>query len=115
MQTFSLGKVAVSSAGTRVNLKDVLPAGFPADHKFARIVVSQVVGATGAVVFGTAAVVASTLAGAIKQFAPAAASGRTDTYVHEDQTQTGNPLKVDDYALDVAVNGEGAIVSIVVR
>jgi hypothetical protein len=115
MQTFSLGKVAVTTAGTRVNLKDVLPAGFPTDHKCARIVVSQVVGATGAVVFGTTAVVASSLVGAIKQFAPAAASGLTDTYIHDDNTRTGNPLHVDDFALDVAVNSEGLIVSIEVR
>jgi hypothetical protein len=93
----------------------VLPANFPADHKCSRIIVSQVVGATGAAVFGTAAVVAATLAGAIKQFAPAAASGTTDTYIHADNSSEGNPLKVDDYAVDVAVNGEGLIVSIVVR
>ena len=115
MQTFSLGKVAVATAGTRVNLKDVLPAGFPADHKCARIILSQILGTTGAVVFGNAAVVASTLVGVIKQFAPAAATGSTDTYTHADNSVSGNPLHVDDYALDVAANGEGLIVSIVVR
>ncbi len=83
--------------------------------KCARIIVSQIVGTTGAVVFGTVAVVAATLVGAIKQFAPAAASGVIDTYTHADNANEGNPLKVDDYALDVAVNGEGLIVSIVVR
>ncbi len=115
MQSFPLGKVAVANAGTRVALSSLLPAGFPADHKCSRIIVSQIVGTTGAVVFGTNAVVASTLVGAIKQFAPAAASGATDTYIHSDNSSTGNPLKVDDYSVDVAVNGEGPIVTIVVR
>ena len=115
MQTFPLGKVAVSTAGTRVPLSSLLPANFPADHKCSRIIVSQIVGTTGAVVFGNAAVVAATLVGAIKQFAPAAASGVTDTYIHSDGGVDGNPLKVDDYAIDVAVNAEGPIVSIVVR
>jgi|SRR5690242_16562231 len=115
MQTFSLGKVAVAAAGTRVNLGTLLPTNFPADHKAARIIISQILGTTGAVVFGTSAVVASTLVGAIKQFSPAAASGVSDTHTHADNSVGGNPLHVDDYALDVAVNGEGVIVSIVVR
>jgi hypothetical protein len=75
MQTFSLGKVTVPAAGTRVNLGTVLPANFPADHKATRIIVSQVSGTTGVTVFGTSAVVASTRAGTIKEFQPPASTG----------------------------------------
>ena len=114
MQTFSLGKVTVPTAGTRVNLGTLLPANFPADHKAARVIVSQI-SSTGNVVFGTAAVVASTLAGAIKQFLLPGTSGLRDSYVHEDGSSQGNSLHVDDYAIDVATNGDGLIISIEVR
>jgi hypothetical protein len=115
MQIFSLGKVAVATAGTPVALSSLLPANFPSNGSCARIIVSQVMGTTGKPCFGTTAVVASTLAGTIKQFAPAATSGLTDTYVHDPGAEGGNPLNVNNYAIDVTVNGEGLIVSIEVR
>jgi hypothetical protein len=106
--------VAVTTAGTPTLLSSVLPANFPADHKCARIILTQCA-STGKVTFGTTAVVASTLVGAIKQILPPAATGLTDTYIHEDGSNEGNPLHADDYAFDVATNGDGVIVSIVVR
>jgi len=115
MQIFPLGNVTVATAGTPVPLTSVLPSGFPSNNSCARIVVSQVVGTTGNPCFGTTAVVAATLAGTIKQFAPAASSGLTDTYIHGQGAEDGNSLNVGDYAIDVTVSGEGLIVSIEVR
>jgi len=115
MEIFPLGKVTVTTAGTAVPLSSVLPSNFPSTDSCARIVVSQVLGTTGSPCFGTTAVVAATLAGTIKQFAPAAASGVTDTYVHGQGAEGGNLLNVNDYAIDATVNGEGLIVSIEVR
>ena len=115
MEIFSLGKVTVATAGTSVPLSSVVPSNFPSNNSCARIVVSQVMGTTGKPCFGTTAVVAATLVGAIKQFAPSASSGVTDTYVHGQGSEDGNPLNAGDYAIDVTVNGEGLIVSIEVR
>ncbi len=70
MQTFALGKIAVPTAGTAVPLSSVLPAGFPANGKCAAIVVSPPASNTGKAVFGTTAVLAATLVGAVKEFAP---------------------------------------------
>jgi hypothetical protein len=39
----------------------------------------------------------------------------TDTYVHDPGAEGGNPLNINNYAIDVTVNGEGLIVSIEVR
>ena len=112
MEIFSLGKVTVATAGTRVPLSSVLPSNFPSNNSCARIIVSQVMGTTGKPCFGTTGVVASTLVGAIKQFAPSASSGLMDTYVHGQGPEGGNPLNAGDYAIDVTVSGEGLIVSI---
>lgn len=110
MQVFPFGKVTVATAGTSVPLSSVLPAGCPT--KVHRIIVSQVFGSTGEPCFGTTAVVASTGVGVIKQFAQAGSTGLLDTYVHEGDP--GNELNIEDYALDVTVNGTSLFVSAVI-
>ncbi len=115
MQTFSLGLVTVTTAGTRVPLASVLPADFPSNGKCAAIVVSPPASNTGKAVFGTTAVIAASLVGVVKEFLPPASTGAKDSYVHKDVSNEGNPINANDYALDVAVNGEGLIVAIVVR
>ncbi len=112
MQTFPLGKVFVMTAGTPTTLASALPANFPADHKFHKLIVSQVFGTTGRICFGTTTVLAATLAGTIKEFFPTAATGLADTF-----TLCGglsNELNATDYAVDATVNSEGVLISAVV-
>lgn len=121
MQSISFGKVTVAVAGTRVNLGTaaaaLVAAGtivLPKDHKIAAIIVSQTA-STGNVVFGTSAVVASTLVGAIKEFVPPAATGLRDTYIHSNDCCGGDPMFLDDYAIDVGSNNDGAIISVLIN
>lgn len=114
METLSLGKVTVATAGTPTQIKNLLPAAlpgwFPANHKVYRINVQQA-GNTGKVSFGTSTVNAATLAGTIYQLLPEATSALKDSYRHE-APDSGNQLQLDDYYLDVTVSGEGALISI---
>lgn len=115
MQVFSLGKVAVPTPGTAVTLASALPASFPADHKCAAIIVSPPASNSGKATFGTTAVVASTLVGAIKEFLPTGSTGLKDTFILSDGSNEGNSIRVDDYALDVATGNDGLVFAILVR
>ena len=102
MAPTSLGRVNVASAGTPVRL-----ATSPTPCN--RIRVSVIAGLTGKCYFGTAGVNHSTLAGVIKELWPNA-GGVDDAYelLSEDDS---NSLHLEDYWIDVAVSGEGLIVS----
>ncbi len=107
MNIVPLGKIAVTTAGTPVQ---ILAAG----AKCAAIIVAAIGGTTGKMYFGTSTVNKTTLAGAIKEFLPSAASGFADSIII-DNTEDGNPLQMSDYWLDSTVNGEGLLVSYVIR
>ncbi len=107
MTIVPLGKIVVTTAGTPVQ---VLATG----AKCAAIIVAATAGTTGKVYFGTSTVNKTTLAGAIKEFLPSAATGFADSLTI-DNTETGNPLQMSDYWLDSTVNGEGLLVSYVIR
>jgi hypothetical protein len=97
-----LGRVNVPASGTAVRL-----AATPTPCS--RIRVSVVAGLTGKCYFGTSAVDHSTRAGVIKELWPNG-GGVDDAY--EIYTEDGsNSLHLEDYSIDVAISGEGLIVS----
>lgn len=99
----SLGRVNVTTSGTPVQLSSV-------PLTCSRIHFSVIAGLTGKVYLGTSAVNHSTLAGVIKEFWPNQSGGVDDSYELNCGTD-GNLLNLQDYWLDVAVSGEGLIVS----
>jgi hypothetical protein len=105
----SLGKVPVPTPGTPVAL-----SSDPTVH-CAKIILSQVPGATGKTYFGKAGLSKSTLAGVVGAFLPPAATGLLDTREIAAEEDGGNPLRLSDYAVDADTAGEGILVSYVQR
>jgi uncharacterized protein (UPF0254 family) len=103
MITIPLGKIAVATAGTIVQVTSA-PTFCHA------IIVSQIAASTGVAHFGTSTLVASTLVGVVKTFLKPSTTGLADVLVLK--SPGGNLLNAADYWVDVAVNGEGLLVSL---
>lgn len=107
MQARSLGKVSVPSAGTP---RQVVTDG---GLVVARIRIQAVQANTGKVFIGVAGMDKTTFAGCIAEFAiPGSDQPSAFEVASEDGT---NALRLADYFVDAAVNGEGVIVSYWIR
>lgn len=103
MTTIPLGKIAVTTAGTPVQITTT-PTFCHA------IIVSQDISNTGAAHFGTSTLVVSTLVGVVKSFLKPGTTALADTLILK--SPGGNLLNAADYWIDVAVSGEGLLVSL---
>ncbi len=121
MHAVSLGYVIVAAAGTPTNLGTVLTAlNLPADvlqgRKVYCVEVRPLLTNTGKSYVGLKStargaggvgMTVSTGVNVLKQFQPPSATGIQDRFELEG---ADNDVLVDDYAIDVAVNGEGVSV-----
>lgn len=105
----SLGKVPVPSPGT--------PVALSTDHSIrcAKIILTQMPGATGKTYFGKNGLNKATLAGVVTAFLPPAATGLLDSREITADDDGGNALELHDYAVDADTAGEGVLVSYVQR
>src|SRR5690349_3717906 len=108
MQAFPQGKITVAAAGTPVQLP--AKAG-----GVCRIRVAAIVGETGRIYLGTAGLVKSSFVGVIKDFWPTGVSGAVADTIDIEPQDGADLLHPDDYYLDAAVSGEGALVTYWVR
>jgi hypothetical protein len=107
MQVISLGKITVSSAGTPVQASSTSILA----HK---VIIEPLSTNSGKSYVGTSAITVSSGAGLIKTFLAVAASGINDQLVISAGDQ-GNSIDVSQFWFDVATNGQGFIVSYVLR
>ncbi len=113
------------TGGTTFNVQRGIDGTKAADHvatksvfanfTFAGWRLSNVAGLTGKMYWGTKNLVAAA-AGVIKEFcvpvASATAGGVDDHFEFMSSSQEGNPLKLIDFAMDAAVDGEGLYVTL---
>jgi hypothetical protein len=104
MQPTFLGKMTVASAGTPV------PLITDPSIRACMIVVATIPGLTGNIYFGGAALNQTTLAGVLIKFNAPAVPGQPDHFILQTQ-DARNSLRVSDYFVDAAVNGEGPLVT----
>ena len=104
MEFTSLGKIGVPTPGTPV------PLTADASIRAACIIVCQIGGTTGRVLFGKAGLNKTSLAGAIRTFLPAGASGLLD-HIEIHSHGAGNRLQPSEFVIDADTAGEGVLVS----
>lgn len=105
MQTVPMGKIAVATAGTSVPITTSRIMCW-------KIRVQAMLGETGKVYLGDLTMAAgASHTGVIKEFWPTGAPGAVTDSFEFDCHDQGNMLDLSKFALDVQVNGEGALVT----
>jgi hypothetical protein len=100
----SLGRVNVPTPGTRVPLS-TNPA-----ITASKLFVQVIPGLTGKTYFGSATLNKSTLAGVTRILWPNPTGGFSEIFFLESQDGT-NSIRLEDYAIDADVAGEGLLVT----
>jgi hypothetical protein len=106
MQAKTLGKIAVPTPGTAVQVSAL--SGIAGEC--ARIRFEAVMGNTNATFVGVTGLVGSTLANCIKQLAKPTAGAPPDFFELDTEDNT-NTLNISDYYVDATTAGEGVLVT----
>jgi len=108
MQALPQGKIAVTTAGTPVQLP-ALSGGA------CRIRIANIIGETGHIYVGKAALVKATFVNVIADLWPTGAGGAKADVLEMESEEGADTLHPEDYWLDAGVSGEGALVTYWVR